>query len=121
MAHKTESYVAAHVARARKRERARTAARVARVAAARVAGQALRARYGSSVEVYVFGSVLDPGRFRLDSDIDLAIRGLPTERYYEAWRVAEAAAGAWPLDLIRLEDAPAWLVEEVAQRGEAVP
>jgi predicted nucleotidyltransferase len=68
--------------------------------------------------VYLFGSVLDVGRFRLDSDIDLAVSELPTERYYEAWALAEEASGSDArLDLVRLEDAPAWLSEEVRIHG----
>lgn len=61
--------------------------------------------------------MLDPGRFRLESDIDLAVEGLPSDRLYEAWAAAEAAAGA-ELDLVRLEDAPDWLSAEARTRGE---
>jgi predicted nucleotidyltransferase len=86
--------------------------------AAGTAAAALRAHYGASVAVYLFGSVLDPDQFRLDSDLDLAVRGVPSDRYYEAWRLAEAAAGVGQLDLIRLEDASEWLAAEVQAHGE---
>lgn len=104
--------------RARRRERARQARRVSLKAAACRAARALRVRYGGGITVYAFGSVLDSGRFRLDSDVDLAVLGLPPDRYYEAWAVAEAAAAAGRLDLVRLEDAPDWLAAEVQTRGE---
>jgi predicted nucleotidyltransferase len=85
--------------------------------AAVAAAEALHAHYGSGIAVYLFGSVLDPALFRLSSDIDIAVRGVPADRYYEAWRVAETASGV-RLDLIRLEDAVEWLVAEVETRGE---
>jgi predicted nucleotidyltransferase len=116
--HGAGDYAGAHVARAWERERARVARRAARKAAASAAAKALRALYGEGIETYVFGSVVDAGRFRLDSDLDLAVRGLPPDRYYEAWRVAESAAGEGRLDLVRLEDAPDWLAAEIRLRGE---
>lgn len=114
------SYLAGHVARAQRREQLRHARLIAlrSAASAAAAAAALRAHYGASVAVYLFGSVIDTGRFRLDSDIDLAVQGVPSDRYYEAWRVAEAAAAVGRLDLIRLEDAADWLVAEVAAHGE---
>jgi predicted nucleotidyltransferase len=72
------------------------------------------------VAVYLFGSVLDPDRFRLGSDLDLAVRGVPSDHYYEAWRLAEAAAAVNRLDLIRLEDAAEWLAAEVEAHGERI-
>lgn len=100
------------------RERRRqTRLRSARIAAS-AAADALRGRYGEGIAVYLFGSTLDPARFRLESDIDLAVRGLPPNRYYEACRMAETAAGTGRLDLIRLEGAADWLVAQVEASGE---
>jgi predicted nucleotidyltransferase len=110
-------YVGAQVGRAQERERARHARRLSMRAAAAEAAAALREHYGEDVVVHVFGSMVDAGRFRLDSDIDLAVLGVPADRYYEAWAVAEEAAGV-RLDLARLEGAPAWLAAEVRERGE---
>lgn len=62
--------------------------------------------------------MVDPGSFQLDSDVDLAVRGVLVDHYYEAWGFAEAVFGDGRLDLIRLEDAPTWLAEEVARRGD---
>ena len=111
-------YATGHVKRALEREQARQDRRASLLASARQAAAALRRRYGDGLDVYVFGSVLDAGRFRLDSDIDLAVRGLPVDRLYEAWSAAEDAAAAGRLDLVRLEDAPDWLAAEVRDRGE---
>lgn len=111
-------HVRAQVERALGREQARQARRLLRCAAARKAAAALHATFGDGIRVYLFGSVLDAGRFRLDSDIDLAVAGLPLDRLYEAWGTAEAAAHVSGLDLVRLEDAPDWLASEVRHRGE---
>jgi predicted nucleotidyltransferase len=113
------NYVSVHVERALQREGLRQLRRISLRAAAERAAHALRTHYGERVAVYVFGSVLDAGRFRLDSDIDLAVRELPRDRYYEAWALAEAASGSSiRIDLVRLEDAPDWLAEEVRSQGK---
>jgi predicted nucleotidyltransferase len=116
--------IAGQVERALRRERARQARHAELAAAARAAAAALRARFGSELAVHVFGSVADASRFRLDSDLDLAVRGIPADRYYEAWAVAETAAraaGAGRVDLVDLDGAPHWLVAEVEARGAAIP
>ena len=111
-------YAAAHVRRALARDEAREVRRTSLRARARKAAQALYHRYGDGISVYLFGSVVEPGSFRLDSDVDLAVRGVPIDQYYEAWGLAEAVFDDGRLDLIRLEDAPTWLAEEVERRGE---
>lgn len=53
-------------------------------------------------EVYVFGSAAR-GQMREDSDIDLAVSGLPPELFYRAGGEAEDVVGR-PLDLIDLDE-----------------
>ena len=53
-------------------------------------------------EVYLFGSAAR-GQLRADSDIDLAVSGLPPELFYRAGGQAEDALGR-PLDLIDLDE-----------------
>jgi len=113
-------YAAGHVNRALRRERTIQARRVAVRAAARRAAGALRERFGEEIAVYLFGSALDSGQFHMNSDIDLAVLGLPPDRYFEAWALAESAADAGPVDFLLLEDAPDWLAAEVRTSGEAV-
>jgi predicted nucleotidyltransferase len=56
-------------------------------------------------EVYVFGSAAS-GRMRPDSDVDIAVSGLPPKVFFRAMSDAERALGR-PLDLIDLdEDSP---------------
>ena len=56
----------------------------ARVAARERLRQALAELLPPGSEVWVFGSVLRPGRFREDSDIDIAVERLPAG-LSEAW------------------------------------
>jgi len=56
-------------------------------------------------EVYVFGSAASGG-MRPDSDVDIAVSGLPPQVFFRAMSDAERALGC-PLDLIDLdEDSP---------------
>ncbi len=68
--------------------------------------------------VYLFGSVAWPERFHADSDIDLAVEGLPDEKYMRAltelWRVLPAGC---ELNLVPLESAFPELAERVRREG----
>jgi predicted nucleotidyltransferase len=52
-------------------------------------------------EVYVFGSA-GKGRLRPDSDVDIAVAGLPPEGFFRAMGKASRAVGR-PVDLIDLD------------------
>ncbi len=64
------------------------------------AAEALRA--AGAREVYVFGSVAQ-GKMRANSDVDMAVSGLPPEVFFRAMAKASRALGR-PLDLIDLDD-----------------
>jgi predicted nucleotidyltransferase len=53
-------------------------------------------------EVYVFGSA-SKGQMRPDSDVDMAVSGLPPEVFFRAMAAAHDALGR-PLDLVDLDD-----------------
>jgi predicted nucleotidyltransferase len=53
-------------------------------------------------EVYVFGSAASE-KMRSDSDVDIAVSGLPPEVFFRAMSDAERALGR-PLDLIDLDE-----------------
>lgn len=53
-------------------------------------------------EVYLFGSAVSD-RMRPDSDVDLAVSGLPPQVFFRAMSDAERALGR-PLDLIDLDE-----------------
>ncbi len=64
------------------------------------AAAALKA-YGAS-EVYIFGSLAE-GRFTRHSDIDMAVTGIPPEKFFHAMGEAHTILMR-PLDLIDLDD-----------------
>lgn len=70
--------------------------------AARASAAAAVLRAEGATEVYVFGSVAD-GRASGHSDLDMAVLGLPDERFYGAAAKASSAAGVL-IDLVSLED-----------------
>jgi len=53
-------------------------------------------------EVYVFGSA-SKGKLRPNSDVDIAVSGLPPEVFFRAMAAAHDALGR-PLDLIDLDE-----------------
>jgi len=64
------------------------------------AASALKA--AGAKEVYVFGSA-SKGKIRSNSDIDIAVSGLPPEAFFRAMAAAHDALGR-PLDLVDLDD-----------------
>ena len=64
------------------------------------AASALKA--AGAKEVYVFGSA-SKGKMRSNSDVDLAVSGLPPEVFFRAMAAAHDALGC-PLDLVDLDD-----------------
>lgn len=69
---------------------------------AQVERAAAALREEGATEVFVFGSVAD-GRDGPESDLDLAVAGLPPRRFFRALTRASAAAGR-PLDLVDLDE-----------------
>lgn len=65
-------------------------------------------------EAYLFGSVAKPHRFREDSDVDVAILGLPDEHFFRAMAFLSARLGR-DVDLIELEACP--FAERVKKEG----
>ena len=76
----------------------------------------LYTRYSAS-NVYLFGSLLEEGRFNENSDIDLAVEGLPGSIFFEA--VGELLLRAkFPLNLISLRNCPEFLRKKIITTGE---
>ena len=65
--------------------------------------------------IWVFGSVLGHG-FSPQSDIDLAVEGLPAADLLAALAVAETG-GPIPLDLVRLESLPPHWQQRIRDQG----
>lgn len=87
--------------RVRARARALAARRTQAVALARTFARRLLDR--GAVAVWLFGSILDPQRFTLSSDVDIAVDGLPPQSFLDAYR--EGMDSAVPLDVLDIATA----------------
>ncbi|MBI5788445.1 MAG: nucleotidyltransferase domain-containing protein [Candidatus Schekmanbacteria bacterium] len=65
-------------------------------------------------KVILFGSALDEARFRLDSDLDLAVEGLTSELYFKALGRL-IMASPFKVDLKPVEDAGELLKSRIAR------
>jgi len=80
--------------------------------AAKACAAALKERFGAR-EVHIVGSLAGQGPWHSRSDIDLAVGGLPPEKYMQAYSaLADMLPEGMDLDLISLENVP----PEVASR-----
>lgn len=55
--------------------------------------------------VIIFGSLAHAAWWAEDSDVDIAVSGLPDTDYWRAWKMAEEFFQNRPVDFIQLEDA----------------
>jgi predicted nucleotidyltransferase len=67
-----------------------------------IEGAAAALKAAGAREVYVFGSAAK-GRLRENSDVDMAVSGLPPEMFFRAMAKASRALGR-PIDLIDLDE-----------------
>jgi predicted nucleotidyltransferase len=107
----TARHLRACEAAARERGRERAARLVAKVMEARAV---LVGRHGAQ-RAWLFGS-LALGEPTPLSDVDLAVEGLPSSAYFQALADLMTLFGG-PVDLVRLEQAPASLRERVLSEG----
>ena len=82
---------------------------------ARSVAELLRARYGVT-RVLLFGSLLTD-RFAADSDIDLAVEGLPRAALFAAMGEASALVHRW-VDIKPLEELSEHFLRRVLSTGE---
>jgi len=73
-----------------------------------------------AAEVIVFGSLVRDGVFDGRSDIDLAVRGIPTGAFYRAYAAATAVSPQFDLDLIDLDACPQPLRETILKNGRPI-
>ena len=67
--------------------------------------------------VILFGSLANADWFTPDSDVDLAVEGLSTKDFWQAWRLAEEIIHERPVDLIEMETAKTSLLQAIEQYG----
>ncbi len=87
--------------------------------AARKAAELLRNEFGAK-EVIVFGSLPRRGIFTLWSDIDLAARGIPPARFFEAVGAVTGLSAEFKIDLIDLETCPPSLRRVIETEGKGL-
>ncbi len=81
------------------------------------AAELLHREFGAK-KVMVFGSLARRGHFTLWSDIDLAVTGLPSARFFEAVGAVTGLSAEFKMDLIDLETCPASLHERIEAEGK---
>lgn len=103
--------------RQQQRETCRQQARQVVLAAIRKVGPI----YPTAKQIYLFGSITQSGRFRNDSDIDVAVEGTDAASYFALWRDLEQACPRWVIDLRELNThTPSHFATTVRQLGELV-
>lgn len=83
---------------------------------ARKAANVLKTQFGVQ-RVLVFGSLAHSAWFVSDSDVDLAVEGLPGEKYWAAWNLVEDIIGDRQVDLIDIETASDSLRHAIERHG----
>jgi predicted nucleotidyltransferase len=71
-------------------------------------------------KVMLFGSLAIPGNFTLWSDIDLAVFGVPADRFYAAVAAITGLSAEFKVDLIDAETCKASLRDAIDQDGIAL-
>jgi predicted nucleotidyltransferase len=82
----------------------------------RNAATLLKTGYGAK-RVILFGSLAHEAWYSADSDVDLAVEGLPGDVYWRAWRAVEEIIGDRPVDLIEVEAARESLRSAIERSG----
>lgn len=70
--------------------------------------------------ILVFGSLLHPEVFHAQSDIDLAVEGLPWAAYLRAWNEIERNFGEFKIDLIDLGIVSPEMRDWIEEEGQAL-
>lgn len=82
----------------------------------RVRKCALELKKLGAKRVILFGS-LATGRFRKDSDVDIAVEGLSAKAYFKALGIVEEILDDIPFDLVDLREALPSVVERIKKEG----
>ncbi|MFQ6003270.1 MAG: nucleotidyltransferase family protein [Candidatus Zixiibacteriota bacterium] len=69
--------------------------------------------------MYLFGS-LPEGRFDLDSDIDVACKGIPNEAFLRASALLDSLSPEFNLELVELDHISPLLRRRILEKGELI-
>ena len=70
----------------------------------------------NATQVAVFGSLAEPDAFAKWSDIDLAVWGIPSEKYFRAVWKAEEISGLFKIDLVDFESSKGLFRERIQRQ-----
>ena len=84
---------------------------------ARKAAKLLKTEYGAK-EVILFGSLARRVGFTLWSDIDMASRGIPSEKYLTAMETVLYLSPEFKIDLVELETCSPALLKSIETEGK---
>lgn len=76
----------------------------------------LKARFKVK-RIILFGSLANADWFTLDSDVDLAVEGLTSGDYWQAWRLAEDIINTRQVDFVDIETAKESLRQAILRYG----
>jgi predicted nucleotidyltransferase len=86
------------------------------LAVAKQIAQRLKIEFGVQ-KVVLFGSLLHPEDMDFESDIDLAVWGLPTQKLYQVGGIIEEGHN-FPVDLVLIEQAKPYIQKAIARGVE---
>lgn len=89
------------------------------MSAARKAAKLLKAEFGAK-EVILFGSLARRVGFTLWSDIDLASRGIPSEKYLAAMDTVLHLSPEFKIDLVELETCLPAMRKSIKEEGKPI-
>ncbi len=87
--------------------------------AARAAIAIVMPRYPMVQRAYLFGSILKPGGFGPNSDVDIAVEGADMALCFDIWRDLEQYAPEWQFDVRPLSKNDLFS-ERIRQKGEVI-
>lgn len=119
MATKIQAYRQSFQARLQRSLEEREARRKKALKEIKAVTPAIIAKYPAIEAVYLFGSVLRTGSFRVDSDIDLAVVGGTAEDYFALWHDLQEALPEWFIDLRDLPPGTLF-TQRIHQTGEKI-
>ena len=115
----TAVYLTFHQQRETRRREEREALRQSMLAKSRAAIRQLAPQFPAVTAVYLFGSIMQPGHFTQNSDIDVSVKVRDVAVETPFWRALEQALG-WDVDVRPytppITDAVAWYGECVYAR-----
>jgi predicted nucleotidyltransferase len=72
-----------------------------------------------ATQIIVFGSLVQGDHFDIDSDIDIAVKGIPPDQYFTAMAAANRITSQW-VDLKPIEALDPHFLQKVMSTGKSI-